>query len=398
MIIGLVGLPSSGKSSFFKASTLAEVDIANYPFTTIKPNEGIAYVKVDCVDKDFKTQCNPRQGYCINHNRFVPFKIIDVAGLIEGAHKGEGMGNQFLSDLNEANALIHVIDISGSTNDRGEAVEPLSHNPLKNVEILENELDQWYLQLFTKNWDKFVKLTKQTKQKTPLAISKQLSGLRVTEDLVKESIAKLKLKEDLAEWTSSDIYNLAHELRIRSKPMIIAANKIDIEGAEKYFKELKEKYPEHIIIASSAQAEIALREAHKKELIQYIPGENNFKIINEQKLNSNQKQALEYIKTQVLDKFNSTGVQDILNQGVFNLLKYMAIFPGGMNKLEDKDGNRLPDCFLMKSGSTALDFAYRIHQDIGNNFIKAFDVKTRMVIGRDHKLKNRDVIEIATRK
>ena len=114
MLIGVVGKPSTGKSTFFKAATLAEVETANYPFTTIKPNHAVGYVKIDCVDKEFEVQCNPRMGYCLNHKRFVPIDLLDVAGLVPGASEGAGMGNQFLDVLNQANALIHVIDVSGS--------------------------------------------------------------------------------------------------------------------------------------------------------------------------------------------------------------------------------------------------------------------------------------------
>ena len=87
-----------------------------------------------------------------------------------------------------------------------------------------------------------------------------------------------------------------------------------------------------------------------------------------------------------------------MDYAVFELLKYIAIFPGGVNKLTDSQGRVLPDCFLMPGNSTALDFAYKLHTDFGKNFIKAIDVKTKMAVGKDHKLKHRDVIEIATGK
>src|SRR3989338_977131 len=115
MLIGVVGKPSTGKSTFFKASTLADVEIANYPFTTIKPNRAVVFVKIECVDKEFGKQCSPRIGYCVNGKRFVAVELLDVAGLVPGAHEGKGLGNQFLNDLNQADALIHIVDISGST-------------------------------------------------------------------------------------------------------------------------------------------------------------------------------------------------------------------------------------------------------------------------------------------
>src|SRR3989338_6474207 len=110
MLLGLVGKPSAGKSTFFKAATLAEVAIASYPFTTIKANQGVGYVKIDCIDKEFKVQCNPNHGFCINGKRFVPVDLLDVARLVPGASEGKGLGNQFLDDLTKADALISILD------------------------------------------------------------------------------------------------------------------------------------------------------------------------------------------------------------------------------------------------------------------------------------------------
>ena len=72
MLIGIVGKPNCGKSTLFKSLTLVEVEIANYPFATIKPNHGVGFIKIKCVDREFNVQCNPREGYCANGWRFVP--------------------------------------------------------------------------------------------------------------------------------------------------------------------------------------------------------------------------------------------------------------------------------------------------------------------------------------
>src|SRR3989344_3009614 len=367
MLIGLVGKPSAGKSTFFKAATLAEVDIANYPFTTIKPNEGIGYVKIDDVAKEFNKTSNPREGYVLNGYRFIPIKLIDVAGLVPGAYEGKGKGNQFLSDLNQADILIHVVDISGSIDENGNPVQPLSYNPAKDIEFLEIELDMWYFGILKKGWEKFARTVKQENQEIKKALAKQLSGMNVNEMIVQEAIKKLKLEHHPIEWSDDELKGLARELRIRSKPMIIAANKIDINGAKLNLHKIKEKFKDYVIIPCSGDSELALREAAKHGLINYTPGENNFEIVG--KLNEKQKNALEFIKKNVLDEFNSTGIQEILDKAVFDLLKYIAIFPGGVNKLEDSEGRVLPDCFLMRNGSTALDFAYRLHTDFGKNFI-----------------------------
>ena len=398
MLVGIVGKPSSGKSTFFKASTLAEVEIASYPFTTIKPNRGTSYVKVDCADKFFNVKCNPRFGYCMDGKRFVPVELLDVAGLVPGAHEGKGMGNQFLDDLNQADALIHIIDISGSINEKGEPVEPLSYDPARDIEFLEHELDMWYLRSIEKGWGKFARAVKQEKPELNEAIAKQLSFLRVTEPLMEKMFEELNLDTDIMKWDKSVLMRIAAELRKATKPMLIVCNKIDIPGADTNFEKLKKQFPDHIIIPCSAESELALKEAAKHGLISYVPGENNFAVKDESRLNEKQKKALDFIKINILEKYKATGVQEVLDKAVFELLKYKAIFPGGINKLQDQHGNVLPDCFLLPGNSTALDFAYKLHTDIGNHFVKAIDVKTKKPVGKEYLLKHRDVIEIATSK
>jgi len=394
MLIGLVGGPSKGKSTFFKAATLAEVEISARPFTTLRTKDGEAYVKVECADSYFKVQCNPRYGFCLNHKRFVPVRLMDVPGLVEGASEGKGMGNQFLDSLNEADALIHIVDISGSTDKNGNQVERLSHNPEEDIKFLENELDQWYLRIIKKGWEKFTRTIAQENLDIKKSLAKQLSGLRVNEDIAQNAFAELKLSHKPSQWSNDDLLSLARELRKKTKPVIIAANKIDIEGARFNFEKLKDKYE---MIACSAEVELALREAAKHKLIGYIPGDDKFKTLNEEKLNDKQKKGIEFMNS-FLKENKSTGIQQILNKIVFEKLKYIAVFPGGVNKLEDKDGNVLPDCHLMQGGSTALNFAYKIHKDLGENFIGAIAVKDKRRVGRDYKLKNMDVIEIISRK
>jgi ribosome-binding ATPase len=398
MLVGIVGKPSCGKSTFFKASTLAEVDIANYPFTTIKPNHAVGFVKVEDPAIPFGKRSVPRFGYVIDKWRFVPVDLIDVAGLVPGAHRGEGMGAQFLGDLNQADVLIHVIDVSGSVNERGEAVQALSYDPANDVAFLEEELDYWYLGILNKSWEKMSRQAQMEKQEPYKVVAKQMSGLGVDEDLAKAMMAKLGLdKKILTEWTEEDLYRLAREFRIRTKPMLIAANKVDVPGARANYERLKQRFPDYHIVPCSAEAELALREAGKHNLIEYIPGSNDFEIIGPA-LNDKQKNALKFIKEKVLMEFGSTGVQDVLNHAVFELLKYKPIYPGGVGKLEDSEGRTLPDCFLMPPKATALDFAFKLHTDFGKNFIKAINVRTRMPVGKDHVLEPGSIIEIAAGK
>lgn len=394
MLVGVVGKPNTGKSTFFKAATLADVEIANYPFATIKPNMGIGYVKSSCVDKEFGRQCEPREGFCKEGFRFIPIQLIDVAGLVKGAHEGRGLGNEFLNDLNQADVLIHVVDASGSTNEKGEIVQPLSYDPLNDVKFLEDELDLWFLKIMSKNWEKVAKVAQLEKQSLAKLVTKQMSGLRVTEDMVKEAVHE-GFPENIAAWTTKEMRQLASILRRRTKPIVIAANKVDVAGAEKNIERLKKTFPHLEIIPCSAAAEVALKEAEKKGLIAYLQGGSSCTVKG--RLSKEQEAGINMIKEKVLEKYGSTGVQEVLDIAVFKVLKYFPVFPGSA-KLVDKDGKVLRDCFLFKEGSTAEDFAFHIHTDIGKNFIKAVNVRTKKVVGKDYLLQRNDVIEIMTKK
>ena len=395
MIIGLVGKPSSGKSTFFKAATLADVAIAPYPFTTIKSNTGIGYVKIDCADKDFKLNCQPNHGFCISGKRFLPIELIDVAGLVPGASEGKGLGNQFLDDLRQADVFVHIVDVSGTTDSEGKQTE--NFDPSEDIKFLEEELDKWFFNIMMKAWKSFSKkIETESNKNFSLAIAKQFSGLKVSEENVKSVLMKNPFPEKITSWSEEDLKRFASVLRKESKPTIIVANKIDLEKSPENYEKLKLKFPNLAIIPCSADSELALREANKANLIEYIPGEKNFEIKGA--LNEKQKQALERIRKTVLNKFGNTGVQQVLNYAIFDLLEYSAVFPvENANKFSDRKGNILPDCFLLPKNSTAQDLAYFIHTDFGNNFIKAIDARTKKIIGRDYKLKHRDVLEIVTK-
>ena len=391
MLIGVVGKPSAGKSTFFKAATQVNVATADYPFTTIKPNHAVGYVRVKCVDQEFNVKCNPREGMCKEGTRFVPVELLDVAGLVPGAHEGKGMGNQFLDDLRQGDCLIHVVDASGSTNEKGERVKTGSHDPLKDVRFLEIELDMWYYNILNRAWPGIAKTT--TIDDAPKALSKQFSGLGVTLDMAKKCPTP---KKPLRAWTEEELKTISTYFRKQTKPIIIVANKADTQHAKENIERLKKEYKEYLIIPSSAESEVALREADKKGLIQYTPGANKFTITGE--LNEKQKTALEFIQKNVLDVYGSTGVQEALDQATFTFLQYIAIFPGGTKGFGDRFGNILPDCFLLPPNSTTLDFAYKLHKELGDKFIKAIDVRTKRVLGKEHELKHRDIIEIVSQR
>jgi len=386
MIVGLVGKPNSGKSSFLKAATLAEVGISPVPFTTIKPNVAVGYVSIDCVCKEFGVECNPKKGYCKNGKRFVPIKLVDVAGLVPDAHKGKGLGNQFLDDLRQASVLIHVVDFSGLTDEEGKPAK--NHDPSLDIEFLEKEIDLWFASIIKRAIQKFEKkIAKFSKADLVQVLTEQLSGLEVKKEHIEKALERASI---------SDVENFAKVLRKISKPILIAANKIDLPQAQANFERLKERY-EHIV-PTSAEAEIALKKAAEKNLIEYLPG-NDFKILEESKLDERQLKALKFIRERVIEKYGSTGIQACLNKAVFELLNYIAVYPvADSNKLCDKEGNVLPDVFLVPKGTTLKEFAFKIHTEIGEKFICGIDARTKKRLSADYVLKDRDVIEIAFRK
>jgi ribosome-binding ATPase len=379
---------------------MIDVAMASYPFTTIEPNKGVGFVRVEDAGNFFNIKSNPKHGFLVENDdkkfiRFVPIELIDVAGLVPGANEGKGLGNKFLNDLSQADVLIHVVDSSGTTDSEGKICE--DHDPCKDVIFLEKEIELWFLKIIEKNWAKVAKIPEKDFRKKVQLLVNSLSGVKILEKHIEKAMKELNLGEKMFdEWTDEDKLEFATLCRKLSKPIIIAANKCDIEGAEKNIEKMKEKFPELTIIACSAVSELALRKAAKAEVIDYYPGQENFAVKGE--LNEKQKEGLEMIKENVLEKYGGTGIQKCLDNVILDILEYFPVFPGGTKSLVDKEGRILADCFLMKKGSTALDFAFTLHTDMGEGFIRAIDVKTKQVIGKEHELKYGDVIELVFKK
>ncbi|MFA5357350.1 MAG: redox-regulated ATPase YchF [archaeon] len=397
MQIGIVGKPSSGKSTFFSAATLIDVAIASYPFTTINPNKGMGFVRVEDAGKFFGVQSNPRYGFVVDYVRYVPIELVDVAGLVPGANEGRGLGNKFLNDLSQADALVHVVDASGSTDAEGKTVAEGSHDPCEDVSFLEKEIDLWFLKILENNLPKVARNPEKDPRKRIALLAQHLAGVKILSPHVEKALKMLEIEEKrFDEWSEEDKKNFATKCRELSKPIIIAANKCDLPSAEKNIQRMREKFPGQMIVPCSAASELSLRKAAKQKILTYYPGQKNFEITGQ--INEKQKDGLEIIRKNVLEKFGGTGVQDCLDKTVFDFLKYIYVFPGGTKGLVDKEGRTLPDCFLMPHESRAIDFAYALHTDMGEGFIRAIDVKTKQVVGKEHLLKAGDVVEIVFKK
>jgi hypothetical protein len=395
-LLGVVGKPNAGKSTFFSAATLATVEIANYPFTTIKPNHGVAYVRSPCVHEEFKTKDNPKNSLCLDGIRMVPVELIDIAGIVPGAWEGRGLGNQFLDEIRRADALVHVIDASGGTDCEGKTCKPGEHDPLEDVQFLEREITMWMVTILKKDWPKIARQAEADKKGIALPLEERLTGLGIKRQSVTEAIRRANLNVDKpATWSDEDFYRFVDNLRRLSKPLLIVANKIDLPTAEVNIERLKKL--DYMVIPCSAEAELSLRRAAEKQLIDYKPGDSTFKITQPEKLSAGQIRGLEAIREKVLQKNGSTGVQQALNMAYFKLLNMITVYPvEDLEHLSDHNGRVLPDVYLVPKGTTAHQFAYVIHTELGESFIYAVDARDKRRIGEDAILKDRDVISIVS--
>ncbi len=388
MLIAIIGLPNKGKSTLFNALTLGNAAIANYPFTTIDPNKGVAFVSSECPHVHLQKACNPDNSKCEDGIRKIPVNVIDVAGLVEGAHEGKGMGNQFLADVAAADCAIIVADASGATDDSGSPTSPGSHDVLKDVALIESELLCWYKEVLKRNALK-------NKGKKLEDYASSLSGLKILLEDIKYAIKQQNLNEkEFWNWSDPEFDAAAELLMKRTKPLTIAANKIDSEFAEGNTAKLEEAFPNYKIFPISADSELALRKATEKGLVKYR--QNTLEFENS-KLPEILKNALEKINNNVLKKYGSTGVQNLLNYCVFDLLQQIVLYP-----VEDEVhfsnhfGKVLPDTVLLKKGSKAHDLAAKIHTDLAKGMLYAVDAEKKMRIAKDAELHDKQIVKIVS--
>jgi len=395
-MVGMVGKPNTGKSTFFSAATLVPVEIASYPFTTIKPNRGIGYIRSPCVCREFNVKDNPKNSLCLDGIRLIPVELIDCAGLVPGAWQGKGLGNQFLDEIRKADALIHIVDAAGATDSEGKICKPGTHDPTEDVKFLETEITMWLAQILKKDWPKLARTAESGATDLPTLLEDRLSGLAMKRSQIIEALKKTALNADKpTEWSDDDLIRFLDVLRKISKPMLIAANKIDLPHAEENLDKLKELG--YMVVPCCAEAELALRRAAEKELIDYTAGDCNFTVTKPEELTDVQKKALQTVQEKVLQKFESTGVQQAINMAFFQLLNMIVVYPvEDLEHLSDHEGRVLPDAYVVPYGTTARQLAYKVHTELGESFIHAVEAREKKRIGENHVLKDRDVVSIVS--
>jgi ribosome-binding ATPase YchF (GTP1/OBG family) len=396
--IGIIGKTNAGKTTFFNAATSLSAEVSTYPFTTKKPNIGKAYVQTICACKELKIKDNPVNSLCIDGWRFIPIELIDLPGLIKDAWRGKGLGIQFLSVAAQADALLHIVDASGSIDKEGQLSRPGVGNPVLDVYDIEEEIVMWFMNNLERNMEKISKQIEKTKAPLEKAFYESLAGSKVKIEHIREALSALNLNEkDIKKWSKEDLRNFARKIRELSKPTIIVANKMDIAYADANFERLRDEFKDMFVVPCSSEAELALRRAEQKGFIKYVPGEETFKVIDESKLTNEQKWALNYVQQRVFSRLMRTGVQFAINLCVFKLLKMNTVYPvEDPNNLSDKKGNTLPDVFLVPPNATVKDLAAQIHTDLAKTMIYAIDARTGLRLPTDYVIRDRDIISIVS--
>jgi ribosome-binding ATPase YchF (GTP1/OBG family) len=387
--LALAGKPNAGKSTFYTAATLADVDVANYPFTTVDPNRGVATARTECPCVELDERCGNDR--CRDGTRYVPIELIDVAGLVPGAHEGRGLGNQFLDELTNADAILNVLDASGSTNAEGEPVETGSHDPVEDVEFIEHEMNQWLTGIIDRNWESVERKSRSPDFDINETLSELLTGFGATTADVAACLRSLEYPEDPLQWTDEDREALARTVRSRTKPIILVANKVDV-APDETLDRLREAAD--IVIPATADGELALRRGVEAGVVDYKPGDPDFDITGD--LSDAQEAGLEQIR-EVMSEYGGTGVQSALNAAVYDLLDHLTAFPvQNETKWTDAQGNVLPDAFLLPEGSTPKDLAEAVHTDIAEGYLHAVNGKTKRRISDSYELEDGDVIKIVS--
>lgn len=387
--VALAGKPNAGKSTFYTAATMADVDVANYPFTTIDANQGMTNVRTRCPCLDRDHRCGDKR--CHDGVRYVPAELIDVAGLVPGAHEGKGLGNQFLDEITNADVILNVIDASGGTNAEGEPVPVGTRDPMEDVNFIAEEMDLWMADIIDRNWETVRRRARSPDFDLTEALTDLLTGLGATVPDVAIVLRETEYPEEPQHWEDADRERLARSLRHRTLPIVVVANKVDIAPSEHLQRLETIDSP---VVRATADGELALRRAAEAGIIEYYPGDAHFEVNGE--LTPEQQDGLETVKEVMADS-GGTGVQSALNTAVYDVLGQITAFPvEDSSNWTDKQGNVLPDAHLLPEGATPVDLASQIHSDIADGYLHAVDARSDRQVSDEYQLQEGDVIKIVS--
>ncbi|KAK6602616.1 hypothetical protein H4I95_06553 [Botrytis cinerea] len=362
-LIGLVGKPSSGKSTTLNSLTDATSKVGNFPFTTIDPQRAIGYLQIDCACARYNLQsrCKPNYGSCIDGRRSVPIELLDVAGLVPGAHEGKGLGNKFLDDLRHADALIHVVDVSGTTDAEGKATR--GYDPSYDIVWLRSEIVAWIRGNLMQKWGSIKRRHVAVKATAVETLQGQFSGYGSTSAVVARTLDKLALKEPLEHWSDETIDLV-----------------IDHADADKNISKIAKMQDPKSIVLCSAVSEVFLRRLAKQGFVKYTEG-SEFVDTREdliadgdetggglKELDEKLKNRIENLKDMVLYRFGSTGVVQVLSRAA-ELLGLVPVFPvrnvGSLIAGNGGSGSEkvFRDCVLVKKNTTVAECARKVMGD-----------------------------------
>lgn len=387
--IGLIGKPNVGKSTLFSALTMSPVDIANYPFTTLKPNVGIALLSSKCPHTEIGRECTPREGNCRDGTRLIPVEVIDVPGLIPGASEGKGMGNEFLDNLRDSEAIFHVFDASGMTAADGTSLQE-PREPIDDILTIENEIFAWMSDRIYRDWEKYGRKADASGDRIEKSLEKKIASFGINERQIALILTKGEFPAKLSAWKEEHAREFSELIFKHIKPIIRVGNKAD-SASEKNIESIMALDPGAFLI--SGDYELTLEKALSAGMIDSISRD----FIVTGKVNDAQKNALDKI-SKFLKKTYTTRIGDIISNAVREVLGYIVAYPvADEGTWGDSKGNILPDALLLPGGSTALELAFRVHTEIGEGFIRAIDCRTKRAIGKDHVVQDSEVIRIVSK-
>lgn len=313
----------------------------------------------------------------------MPIELLDVAGLVPGAHEGKGLGNKFLDDLRHADALIHVVDVSGTTDAEGKVTR--GYDPSVDIVWLRSEIVQWVLGNLMQKWGSVKRRHIAIKANAVETLQGQFSGYGSTSNVIARTLDRMGLKEPLEHWSDETVAKVVNAFVDEKFPTIIALNKIDHADADKNIAKIAQMQDPDTIVLCSAISEVFLRRLAKQGYVRYKEGDEfvdtREDLIEDgdptggglKEMDEKLKTRVENLKDLVLYRFGSTGVNKVLTKAA-ELLGLTPVFPvKNIHNFSSGDNHSdavFRDCVLVKKGTTVAEVARKVMGDAPLAFVE----------------------------